>query len=221
MKSCKECNSTDNKKHKWYAGPTCRACYYKTYHTKNRDKHLNEMKEYRENNKEKCKELKDAWYEENKEKAALKKREWLDNNLEYVAEHKKEYNKTNRDKIYKAHRQYVSMKMETDVNFKLAVNLRSRFSSAIKNNHKSGSAVDDLGCSIDEFKNYLESKFVDDMSWSNYNHKTWHIDHIRPLSSFDLTNRDELLKACHYTNMQPLWAKDNLSKGKRLEFSFD
>lgn len=54
------------------------------------------------------------------------------------------------------------------------------------------------------------------MLWSNYSHSVWHIDHITPLASFDLTNREELLKACHYTNLQPLWAKENCSKGAKL-----
>jgi hypothetical protein len=84
---------------------------------------------------------------------------------------------------------------------------------AVRNNQKAGSAVKDLGCSVDELKLYLSSKFADHMSWDNYGE--WHIDHIVPLSSFDLTNREELLKACHYTNLQPLWAKDNLKKGAK------
>lgn len=83
---------------------------------------------------------------------------------------------------------------------------------AIKVNAKSGSAVRDLGCSVDFLKTYLESLFQSGMSWDNWTLNGWHIDHISPLSSFNLSNRDELLKACHYTNLQPLWAKDNLAK---------
>ncbi len=100
-------------------------------------------------------------------------------------------------------------------NNQLADNLRSRLRKAIKNNQKTGSAVKDLGCSIEELKKHLESKFTEGMSWDNYGE--WHIDHIKPLSSFNLENREELLKACNYNNLQPLWAKDNLSKGDRYE----
>lgn len=104
------------------------------------------------------------------------------------------------------------------LNRKIAVNLRGRLSQAIRNNYKSGSAVKDLGCSIDDLKAHLEARFHHNpntgemMSWDNYGRKGWHIDHIMPLCRFDLTNEVELKKACHYTNLQPLWAKDNLEK---------
>ena len=84
---------------------------------------------------------------------------------------------------------------------------------AIKSNQKAGSAVRDLGCSIKEFKACIESKFQHGMTWDNHGFHGWHLDHIIPLSKFDLTDREEFLKACHYTNIQPLWAYDNLSKG--------
>ena len=69
-----------------------------------------------------------------------------------------------------------------------------------------------MGCSISELKDYLESKFQVGMTWENHSQTGWHIDHIKPLSHFDLSDRDQFLQACHYTNLQPLWAKDNLSK---------
>jgi len=68
--------------------------------------------------------------------------------------------------------------------------------------------------SIDFLKQYLEERFQSDMTWNNYGE--WEIDHIKPLSSFDLTDRDQLLQACHYTNLQPLWAEENARKGDRL-----
>jgi hypothetical protein len=95
---------------------------------------------------------------------------------------------------------------------KLGVNLRSRLNKAIKGNYKLGSAVKDLGCSINELREYLEVQFQPGMTWNNWSRDGWHIDHIKPLSSFNLTNREELLKAVHYSNLQPLWAKDNLVK---------
>ena len=76
--------------------------------------------------------------------------------------------------------------------------------------------MSDLGCTIPELKQYLESKFQEGMTWENWGVHGWHIDHIIPLSSFDLADRDQLLTAFHYTNLQPLWAQANWSKGDRI-----
>jgi hypothetical protein len=106
--------------------------------------------------------------------------------------------------------------MNNDPLYKLERNLRKRLAMAIKKCSKSGSAVRDLGCSIRELRTYLESKFDNKMNWGNYGRYGWHIDHVAPLSAFDLTNPEAIKKACHYTNLQPLWWKDNLSKGKHV-----
>ena len=115
----------------------------------------------------------------------------------------------------KYHKEYCLRKRKEDINFRLACNLRSRMTLAIKDNWKSGSTIRDLGCSIVELKRHLEDQFDDNMSWDNYGLDGWHIDHIVPLASFNLTDEDQFKKACHYTNLQPLWAKDNLSKGSK------
>jgi hypothetical protein len=87
--------------------------------------------------------------------------------------------------------------------------------AALRGNFKSGSAVHDLGCSIADLKTYLENKFTENMTWDNYG--DWHIDHILPLDSFNLTDREQFKQAVHYTNLQPLWAQDNLIKGATLQ----
>ena len=74
-----------------------------------------------------------------------------------------------------------------------------------------------LGCSIDELKGYLESKFENGMSWENYGKGGWHIDPIKPCASFDLRSELNQKKCFHYTNLQPLWWEDNLSKGSIYE----
>jgi len=99
--------------------------------------------------------------------------------------------------------------------------MRGRVRSAIKNGQKVGSAVDDLGCTVDEFKIYMTAKFYphpvtgEEMTWDNWGLHGWHIDHIQPIASFDLTDRAQFLVAYHYTNQQPLWAIDNLKKGAK------
>ena len=108
------------------------------------------------------------------------------------------------------------------IEHRIKTKLRSRFNDAIKNNQKVGSAVRDLGCSIAKLKIYLQLKFIRNsrgkheyMTWQNHGLYGWHIDHIKPLSSFDLSDPIQIKQACHYTNLQPLWAEDNLKKGNK------
>ncbi len=119
---------------------------------------------------------------------------------------RKRFQKTKKQEATKRRKRY-----KEDIQFRLGILLRSRISHLLT----SGSAVRDLGCSLGGFKSYLEAKWQPGMNWDNYSLHGWHIDHIIPLSSFDLTNSKEFEKACHYTNLQPLWSYDNLSKGNR------
>lgn len=107
-----------------------------------------------------------------------------------------------------------TFKRNNDINERIKHNIRVRINKAIKNINKSGSAVNELGCSLEDFRNYTSSLFKPGMSWGNYGE--WHIDHIKPLDSFDLSNLDEFKKACNYKNLQPLWAKDNLKKSNKF-----
>jgi hypothetical protein len=143
------------------------------------------------------------WYSKNREKA-----------LEYQSEYRQRTKKKQREY---AKRAYAKRKLRyaTDVNFRLASGLRNRLGRAIKSEFKTGSAVGDLGCTIKELKSYLESKFQSGMNWENWTRDGWHIDHIVPLCKFDLTNPSELKKACHYTNLQPLWVEDHKIKTAR------
>jgi hypothetical protein len=139
------------------------------------------------------------------------------------------YRCNNREKILETKRQwrqknssYDTIRCNNDILFKLKKRIRTRLCSAIKNNWKSGSAIKDLGCSIEELKIYLENQFEPWMNWSNYGpfkkeYKTWNIDHILPLSMFNLDNDTELKKACHFSNLRPLEAKQNLIKGNRYD----
>lgn len=115
------------------------------------------------------------------------------------------------------YREYQRIRRKTDLSFRLRKNVRTRLCAALINGQKSGSAVRDLGCSVDALKRYLESQFQPGMSWDNwgFGQDKWHIDHIVPLSQFDLTDREQFLKACHYSNLQPLWHNDNMKKGSK------
>jgi len=199
----------------------------KEYRKNNREK-LNEYaREYRENNKDKISEYAKEWNKNHKEEKNEKAKEYREKNKEEILEKQKEYHKNNKEEISIKAKKYRenhkeetnkrhNNRIKTDVNYKLACYLRGRLRSAIKNNYKSGSAVRDLGCSIPQLRIYLESKFQPGMTWDNWSYKGWHIDHIIPLSSFNLENREELLKAVNFANLQPLWAKDNISKNNKI-----
>lgn len=180
--------------------------------------------EYRKANREKLAEYKRKQYKADPAKYAERGRKYREANPEKVAEYgrkwreanpdySREYYSANREKVAKYKRKYERNRRDEDIQYRLAHNLRRRLRYAIKGNVKAGSAVRDLGCSIEELKAYLESLFKPEMTWNNYGE--WHIDHIEPLLSFDLTDREQLLEACHYTNLQPLWAKDNLRKNNK------
>lgn len=114
-------------------------------------------------------------------------------------------------KLINHHKRY-----KTDPLYKIKLSLRNRLNIFLrsKNFKKDNiSAIRDLGCSIEELKTHLESKFQPGMSWDNYGRKGWHIDHIKPLALYNLLDQEELKQASHYTNLQPLWWQDNLRKG--------
>jgi len=182
----------------------------KEYRENHKEEASIKAKEYYQNHKEEIKENTKEYRKNHKEEISIKKKEYRENNKEEASEYAKEYNKNHREEANKRQ----NNRKKTDINYKLACNLRIRLNHAIKNNQKSGSAVRDLGCSIPKLKLYLESKFQPEMTWDNWG--LWHIDHIIPLSSFDLTKREELLKAVNYINLQPLWARDNFSKGDKI-----
>ena len=106
------------------------------------------------------------------------------------------------------------LRRQQDPIHRLVCNLRTRLSRAVRGKYKGGSAVRDLGCSIEELMVHLSSMFALGMSRDNYGQ--WQIDHIVPLASFDLTKPTQVKRACHYTNLQPLWAEDNARKGAQL-----
>lgn len=93
-------------------------------------------------------------------------------------------------------------------------NLRSRIRKIFKKQLGDVSAIRHLGCSYQEFVEHIQNLFQPGMTLENYGE--WHIDHTKPLSTFDLTNPEEIKKASHYSNLQPLWAKDNLKKGNKI-----
>lgn len=131
---------------------------------------------------------------------------------EYLA-WKRKYSKTPAQLAWV--RQHYKNKSQTDIQYILAKRLRTRLYCALKGNFKAGSAVRDLRCSIAEFKEHLESQFAEGMSWNNYGKDGWSMDHIIPLHSVNLTDREQFLRVCHFSNLRPLWQTENVRRYQR------
>lgn len=131
-------------------------------------------------------------------------------------QYRKDYISKNKDWWKKYEREYRHSRRQEDMFFKIKGNLSSRLSDLIQNRGLGQRTVELLGCDKDIFLKHLESQFTEGMTWENYGLKGWHVDHIIPISSYDLTNEDEVKKACHYSNLQPLWWQDNLEKGNKI-----
>jgi len=100
----------------------------------------------------------------------------------------------------------------TDPNYKMASLLRNRIYYALKDNRKSASTMELLGCTIDELKLHLESLFTDGMTWGTHGINGWHIDHVKPCAMFDLSDSRQQKECFNYKNLQPLWMTENLVK---------
>ena len=205
----------------------------KQYKTDNKDVLKISDKKYRIEHKEEIK-VRDKNYNDNNKDKRIKRdlknrdhikkwsRKYLEENRETINKQRIKTRSKNPEKYRSNANGLQKIRRKNDIDFRIACNLRSRINKAIKRNQKSGSAVRDMGCTGEELRKYLESKFYpnprtgENMTWDNYGRKGWEIDHIIPLAVFDKTNRDQFLVACHYTNLQPLWWFENLEKRDKL-----
>lgn len=157
--------------------------------------------------------------DEQKELAKARSNKWTQKNPKYYSEYSKseceKEKRRNRFKnyYYKNKERFTlkqRLRRKAEPNFRLANNLRSRIWSALKGIGKNNNTIELIGCNIEELWIHLESKFQEGMSRENYG--KWHIDHIKPCCKFDLTISNQQKLCFHYTNLQPLWAIDNLKK---------
>jgi len=129
---------------------------------------------------------------------------------EAQAERKRRWREQNKERYLQTSREYDRQQLATNLQRRLSKNLRNRLRKAMLGKTKGVSAVQDLGMTVAEFRDYIAALFQPGMSWGNYGE--WHLDHIKPLASFDLSDPLQARIACHYSNMQPLWAIDNQRK---------
>jgi hypothetical protein len=162
---------------------------------------------YRKNNIEQFRARKLKWYQKKKLQKSL------------IPKQKKIKDKNYKPAYKLKRKEKERLQRQTDLNFRMLGNLRTRIYHAMKKDTKGKKTKELLGCSIQELKIYLESKFREGMSWGNYGKYGWHIDHIIPCSMFDLTNLEQQKKCFHYSNLQPLWAVENLKKYNKSSVS--
>lgn len=203
----------------------------KQYIICNKEKYKQKSKEYRDKNKTKIKLQKIEYLKKNKEKIAKKSKEWrlrtkdarkaykkqyYENHKEQIIKYNIEYRKNNLDWYKKYQREYTKNKRATDPHYKILHRLRNRLLIAIKKDKgsKTISFQELVGCDIKTLKNHIQSKFIEGMNWEKFINGEIVLDHILPCCSFDLIKIEEQKKCFHYTNLQPLWKKDNLNKIK-------
>ncbi|MDB4498304.1 hypothetical protein N9251_03075 [Gammaproteobacteria bacterium] len=187
---CKTCVSTKQKenRNKDLEGARARA---RENAVKFRDRKAAYDKEYHAANKEKKNRISREHYEANKEAYRQRAKEWRQDNL------------ANRRQRYK-----------DDPSYRLKFLIAARMRSALGSD-KSAGTIELLGCDADYFKRHLESQFTTGMHWGQRG--LWHLDHIQPLAAFDLTDPVEQRYAFHWSNVQPLWAEDNLRKNDKYD----
>lgn len=137
-------------------------------------------------------------------------------NAENNTKRSREYYHKNRQARINYSKNYAKNRKKTDKEFKLKGALRCRIRTALKKNPKAARTMALTGCSIPELRKHLEMQFKPGMTWDNHSTHGWHIDHILPCKHFDLTDPEQQKVCFHYTNLQPMWAKDNLSKGDKI-----
>jgi len=157
--------------------------------------------------KEQRREYDKQYYLKNKKKILESNRKWKEDNKDWVSDYNHTYGQQHKEEKNIREKK----RRNEDPIYRMKLNLRRINRRSIKNFNVKG-ASNLLGCSYEEVREHLSKQFRDGMNWDNYGE--WHIDHIIPLASAE--TEDEVIKLYHYTNLQPLWAKDNLSKGAKI-----
>jgi hypothetical protein len=180
-----------------------------------------------ENKKEISKKVNKLYKLKNKKQILKKQKFYYIKNKEIILEKQKQYKLKNKDKIKQSNLQY-RLKNKNIISKKrlerrrnnpierLTHSLRSRLRSALKGKNKANHTMELIGCSPAELWDYLEKKFKSRMTRQNYGKNGWEIDHIIPCASFDLSDHEQQRKCFHYTNLQPLWALENMIKGAKV-----
>ena len=220
MKTCNICGITKNESEFYKPYAHCIECYNDRKRKAYKERgHIARKKYYLEKviDRREKKRIAEGVYikKEQRRLAAIEnKKKYLEKNRDKHNAERREWAKNNRPKINAK----LKERLQSDVCFRIASRLRTRIYICIKiqKTSKSKPMLELLGCTIEELKQHLESKFLPGMTWENHTRDGWHIDHIKPCSSFDLSKEEEQRICFHYTNLQPLWAHENFSKSDKV-----
>lgn len=191
----------------------CKLCQ-SIYRQQHNSKIKNYLKKYRKKHKKRLNDLYKTYRTNNKEKIRKRDLEYREKNQIKIKRYHRQWRKKNKQVINQKKRKHYHTRKQ-DINYRLLNNLRARIRIAIKGGKKCLGTAGLLGCSIETARIHIEKQFKDGMSWDNYGLYGWHIDHIIPCDKFDLSKEKEQKKCFHYTNLQPLWAKDNIKKSNK------
>ena len=187
----------------------------KEYLLKNKEKIAIQKKEWNKRNKEKVKLCGKKNYLKTREKRLKYQKEYRSTHSRTHREYSRKYYFKNKERLSKNHTRNARERRKTNPSFKILESLRRRMLHALKGKNKSASTMDLLGVkNIEIIWQRFESLFQDGMTREN--HGIWHIDHITPCTAFDLTDPEQQKKCFHYTNLQPLWAIDNMKKSNKI-----
>lgn len=194
--------------------PNTLAC--RKYYERNKQKRKEHCDNWRRNNPEKHSEQRKKWRGKNKDLIAAQKKRDYEKHKEKRVETNKEWQKRNREKLNKLSGENHKRYRKENPCYKIMTASRCRINAVLRyKTTKSAKTIELMGCSSEKLKEHLEGLFQPGMNWDNHGHTGWHIDHIIPCASFDLTKPEEQKKCFHYTNLQPLWWHQNLKKGAK------
>jgi len=175
------------------------------------DSHQREyQKRYREQNRDRLLAQKQIYYEKNRARILARINADRERKRQYDRQYHRKNRKTHREKKRTYQRKYRSVPVH-----KLAHNLRNRLSKFIRRRSGRDSTEVLLGCPFDEFAKHIERQFRSGMTWRNYG-RVWHIDHIIPVTAFDLMDEGQLRRCFHFSNLRPLLARQNLRKNNKI-----
>jgi hypothetical protein len=195
--------------------------YAKKYNLENKEKLAIQKKDKRLQNLEKAREVDKKSNDQRKEKDYFNN--YYLKNKTKRDKYRKDYEVKNKERLSRWRREtrpeYIKNRLQTDPVFKILNNVRTRLKKYLQINNlsKFNKTMELVGCTPQQLKLHIEKQFLPGMNWSNYNFKTWHIDHIRPISLAKTMDDIVSLKLMHYTNLQPLWAKDNIKKSNKYD----